>query len=96
MLIPLIPFISSQVLKEAKDVVAKENGTGKIYLSGLDRQGRPVMIMRPRLENTFDHDGNIKHLVYQVRSGRHDTSGREATRSDAAPCQRCCTPFVYA
>lgn len=46
--------------------MAKENSTGKVYMSGFDKQGRPIMIMRPRLENTFDHDGNIKHLVYQV------------------------------
>lgn len=49
------------------DVIAKENSTGKVYVSGFDRQGRPILVMRPRKENTHDHDGNIKHTVYQVR-----------------------------
>ena len=50
------------------DVIAKENSTGKVYVSGFDRQGRPIVVMRPRKENTHDHDGNIKHIVYQVQT----------------------------
>lgn len=56
-----------QVLKNEVDVIAKENSTGKVYVSGFDRQGRPILVMRPREENTQDHDGNIKHIVYQVQ-----------------------------
>lgn len=48
-------------------MVRKENSTEKMYVSGFDNQGRPVLVMRPRLENTHDHDGNLKHLVYQVQ-----------------------------
>lgn len=54
-------------MKNEVDVIAKENSTGKVYVSGFDRQGRPILVMRPREENTQDHDGNIKHIVYQVQ-----------------------------
>ncbi|CAM9478645.1 unnamed protein product [Laminaria digitata] len=59
-----------QVLKDEVNVIAKENSTGKVYVSGFDRQGRPVLVMRPREENTQDHDGNIKHIVYQMERAR--------------------------
>ncbi|CAN0148035.1 unnamed protein product, partial [Hapterophycus canaliculatus] len=52
------------------DVMRKENSTGKMYLSGHDKHGRPVLVMRPRCENTVDHNGNIKHLVYQLERAR--------------------------
>ncbi|CAM9131125.1 unnamed protein product [Discosporangium mesarthrocarpum] len=56
--------------EEISTVVAPENCTGKIYVRGYDTQGRPIMIMRPRCENTMDHTGNIKHLVYQMERVR--------------------------
>eukprot|EP00904_Undaria_pinnatifida_P011952 jgi/Undpi1/7888/HiC_scaffold_24.g10360.m1 len=59
-----------EVLKDEVDVIAKENSTGKVYVSGFDRQGRPIVVMRPRKENTHDHDGNIKHIVYQMERAR--------------------------
>lgn len=49
------------------DVIRKENATGKIYLSGFDSHGRPILVMRTRNENTHDFDGNLLHLVYQVQ-----------------------------
>lgn len=55
-----------QVLSNDMDIIRKENSTGKMYASGFDKQGRPILVMRPRNENTLDMDGNIKHLVYQV------------------------------
>ena len=48
------------------NVVAKENSTGKIYLRGYDEAGHIIMYMRPKFENTNDHDGNLKHLVYNL------------------------------
>ncbi|CAM9127627.1 unnamed protein product, partial [Ectocarpus fasciculatus] len=48
------------------DQVASENASGKTYVRGRDKQGRPLLYMRPRHENTFEHDGNIKHLVYNL------------------------------
>ncbi|CAM9199863.1 unnamed protein product [Choristocarpus tenellus] len=63
-------FGVEKVLNEEGDVIARENSTGKIYLRGYDKAGRPIMIMRPRCENTKNHDGNIKHLVYQMERAR--------------------------
>lgn len=58
--------VFTQVLREEMSVISKENASGKVYMSGFDLKDRPIMVMRPRCENTNDHDGNIKHLVYQV------------------------------
>lgn len=66
------------------DVIRKENATGKMYLSGFDSQGRPVLVMRTRNENTHDYDGNLLHLVYQVKY-RHVNQGSEV-----------CLPFYAA
>ena len=48
------------------DKMITENETGKLYVRGTDNEGRPLLYMRPRHENTFEHDGNIKHLVYNL------------------------------
>lgn len=55
-------------LKEMQDwtVISTENSTGKMYVRGKDKEGRPLIIMRPKYENTNDHDGNMKHLVYNL------------------------------
>lgn len=46
----------------------RPNGeTGKVFVCGPDRAGQPVLVLRPGRENTKDdHDGNLKHLVYQL------------------------------
>ena len=49
-----------------KDIISLENSTGKMYVRGYDKSGRPLMYMKPRLENTHDHEGNIKHLVFSM------------------------------
>jgi hypothetical protein len=49
-----------------KDTIEKENCTGKSYLRGFDKHGHVLMYMKPVFENTNDHDGNIKHLVYTM------------------------------
>lgn len=59
-----------EVLSKDMDAIKKENSTGKMYTSGFDIQGRPILVMRPRNENTTDFDGNIKHLVYQLERAR--------------------------
>lgn len=51
---------------EWKDVIAIENSPGKMYVRGYDKEGHALIYMKPRLENTNDHDGNIKHLVYTL------------------------------
>lgn len=47
--------------------VEKEGATGKqMIMQTVDTQGRPVVFMRPRLQNTHDHERQIKHLVYHL------------------------------
>ncbi|CAM9930652.1 unnamed protein product [Ectocarpus sp. 12 AP-2014] len=64
------PEASLMVLSKEMDVIRKENSTGKNYVSGFDSHGRPILVLRPRCENTTDHDGNIKHIVYQLERTR--------------------------
>jgi hypothetical protein len=47
-------------------VMKVENETGKAYVRGKDKQNRPIVWMKPKFENTYNHDGNIKHLVYNL------------------------------
>ena len=44
----------------------KETSTGKMYTRGYDREGHPLLYMKPRYENTNEHDGNLKNLVYNL------------------------------
>lgn len=45
--------------------IAKEAETGKIYRASYkDKHGRPVLVMRPRCQNTKSTKGQIKYLVY--------------------------------
>ncbi|KAL2468003.1 Sec14p-like phosphatidylinositol transfer family protein [Forsythia ovata] len=45
--------------------VAKEAETGKIYRASYkDKHGRPVLVMRPRCQNSKSIKGQIKYLVY--------------------------------
>ncbi|CAN4122246.1 unnamed protein product [Withania somnifera] len=47
------------------DDVASEAETGKIYRTNYtDKHGRPVLVMRPRCQNTKSVNGQIKYLVY--------------------------------
>jgi CRAL/TRIO domain/CRAL/TRIO, N-terminal domain len=48
------------------DTITRENSTGKMYIRGFDRDGHVLLYMRPKHENTKDHDGNIKHLIYTM------------------------------
>ena len=49
-----------------REIIVKENSTGKTYCRGYDKEGHIIIYMRPARENTNDHDGNIKHLIYSM------------------------------
>ncbi|KAF4383343.1 hypothetical protein CsatB_024582 [Cannabis sativa] len=50
--------------------VAHEGETGKVSKANFhDRLGRPVLIMRPGMQNTNSPEGNIRHLVYLIENG---------------------------
>ena len=46
--------------------IAAEGASGKQYIAGRDKQGRNVLVMRPGRENTREHAGNIRFLVYTL------------------------------
>mmetsp|Transcript_28053 Transcript_28053/g.38784 ORF Transcript_28053/g.38784 Transcript_28053/m.38784 type:complete len:279 (-) Transcript_28053:96-932(-) len=83
------------------DQISNEAETGKMYISpNKDKLGRTVLIMRPGRENTTEHEGKIKYLVYcleaSVRTSlqtAEGVSGREGpgrgAESDLAPEQFC-------
>jgi len=67
--------ISNIHSEEWTPIIQKENETGKMYVRGFDKIGHAIIYMRPKFENTNDHDGNLKHLVYTME--RAVTSMRE-------------------
>ena len=62
------------------DTIRVENDSGKMYTRGFDRDGSILLYMKPRLENSKNHDGNLKHLVYNMEraiSTMERTTGEE-------------------
>ncbi|KAI9282576.1 CRAL-TRIO domain-containing protein [Sporodiniella umbellata] len=51
------------------DYIRPEAETGKMYFNGFDKAGRPVWIMRPRLQNSKDAERQVKHIVYSLERG---------------------------
>lgn len=47
-------------------VIENETWTGKTYVHGFNRDGHVLLYMRPRRENSYDYDGNLKHVVYNL------------------------------
>ncbi|OQR93983.1 hypothetical protein ACHHYP_01980 [Achlya hypogyna] len=52
--------------KITADEVAPEAETGKSFLSGFSRDGRPVWYMRPDKENTKTHDRQLRFTCYNM------------------------------
>ncbi|KDO22447.1 hypothetical protein SPRG_12728 [Saprolegnia parasitica CBS 223.65] len=52
--------------KITADEVAPEAETGKSFLSGFARDGRPVWYMRPHMENTKTHDRQLRFTCYNL------------------------------
>jgi hypothetical protein len=48
--------------------IEEEATSGKMYINGLDRNGRPIIIMRPDRENTTNYANQLKYLVYTLES----------------------------
>lgn len=59
-------FDIPKLFNEWSDIIATENSSGKMYVRGFDKEGHVLIYMKPVKENTHDHDGNIKHLVYTM------------------------------
>ncbi|TFY54908.1 hypothetical protein EVJ58_g8578 [Rhodofomes roseus] len=52
------------------DEVQIEAETGKITLNGFDNQGRPIIYMRPGLENTETSPRQLRHLVWWLERAK--------------------------
>lgn len=49
------------------EVTQHDTDSGKLYiLPGTDKAGRPVILMRPRLESVVDNDARMRFLVYTL------------------------------
>lgn len=59
-------FDFPKLYNEDKSIIANENSTGKMYVRGFDKEGSALIYMKSANENTKDHAGNIKHLVYSM------------------------------
>ena len=59
-------FKIKEMQKEWRDILINENSTGKMYIRGFTKSGNAILYMRPKFENTKDHNGNMKHLVYHM------------------------------
>ncbi|KAA8492464.1 CRAL-TRIO domain-containing protein [Porphyridium purpureum] len=46
--------------------IEKESATGKMYVGEKDKQGRPILYMKPRYQNTKGQVAQIRHLVYTL------------------------------
>ncbi|KAG2226286.1 hypothetical protein INT45_005958 [Circinella minor] len=49
--------------------IRPEAETGKMYFDGFDNNGRPIWIMRPRLQNSKEGDRQVKHIVFCLERG---------------------------
>lgn len=50
------------------DAIAVESESGKMYLNGFDYKGRPLLLMKPRRQNTKPTTRQIDHLVFLLES----------------------------
>ena len=68
MLLATIDWRESFGVDDIVPAAVRSNGeTGKVFVCGPDMSGQPVLLMRPGRENARDdHDGNLRHLVYQL------------------------------
>lgn len=57
-------------------MVEPEAVSGKCYVNGFDRSGRPILYIRPAKENTTTYDRQVQYFVFTVeRALRLMTSG---------------------
>ncbi|KAF9571512.1 hypothetical protein EC968_000475 [Mortierella alpina] len=49
-----------------KEMLWTETAPGKLYVSGFDMESRPLLYMKPRLENTTASPAQIRHVVFHL------------------------------
>ena len=51
-------------LTDFDDELKKECETGKLYVHGFDKHGRPVQYQRPRRQNTKNYNQQVRQVAY--------------------------------
>ncbi|KAG0053566.1 hypothetical protein BGZ83_000850 [Gryganskiella cystojenkinii] len=51
-----------------KNDIWVETAPGKLYVSGFDSESRPLLYMKPRLENTAASAAQIRHVVFHLET----------------------------
>ena len=51
---------------QIRDILMKESETGKMYVRGYDRDGRAILYIYQKRENSNNPEHNIMHLIYQL------------------------------
>ncbi|KAG0198421.1 hypothetical protein BGX28_008168 [Mortierella sp. GBA30] len=49
-----------------KEMLWTETTPGKLYVSGFDMESRPLLYMKPRLENTTASPAQIRHVIFHL------------------------------
>lgn len=62
----IVKALSTKDAHEFRELLARENKTGKMYIRGYDKNGRAMVIMRPAMENTKGETEQMKHLVWNL------------------------------
>lgn len=74
---------------EMQELIARENGTGKIYVRGYDKQGRAFVYMRPARENcNHNLQGNMIHLVWNMEKAIACTRKRSIELGSPLPLEK--------
>lgn len=61
---------------EVKEMLSRENDTGKLYVRGYDSNGRALLYMRPGRENTTHESNQMRHLVWNLEKAIACTAKR--------------------
>jgi hypothetical protein len=74
-------FIAHRSQPGWKDSIVHENSTGKMYTRGFDKEGHALLYLKPSQENTYNFEGNMQHLVFNldesIRRMNEDGRGKE-------------------
>jgi hypothetical protein len=70
-------FQVSKIMNEWQSQLRIENETGKGYVRGYDKEGHAIIYLRPKAENTHDHDWNLRHLVFNLEKAIAAMRGNE-------------------
>jgi hypothetical protein len=73
---------------EMREILLRENETGKIYCRGFDAQGRALMYMRPSRENTNNELNNMRHLVWSLEKAIACTRRKSVELGATVPLEK--------